>query len=64
VADIQKLKTAVRRLYGRQHLHDRCDVMVYDDAKLVRHEDKAFDNHGTWVDVSVYVPDTEVGHAE
>lgn len=60
MADIDKLKAAARRLYGRQHLYDKCDVMIDASPKLVRHEDRAFNNCGTWIDVSVYVPDEEV----
>ena len=54
---LQKLKDRVHKLYGRQNLYDQCQVFIDKTPKTLRHEDPILDGSGTWVDVSVFVPD-------
>jgi hypothetical protein len=52
-----KLKERLRKAYGRQHLHDMCDVSVEKDAPVLRHEDPQLGGSGWWITVDVFVPD-------
>lgn len=56
---LKQLKTRVYELYGRQHLYDPRNIFIDTQPKTRRHEDKIPGWSGTWVDISVFVPDDD-----
>ena len=56
-AELARLKQRVHELYGQQNWLDRCQVFIDKQPKTLRHEDKILGGSGTWIDVSVFVPD-------
>lgn len=60
---LKQLKERVHELYGRQNLYDQCQVFIDKTPKTLRHEDSVLGGSGTWVDVSVFVPDNDEKHS-
>ena len=61
---LERLKEKAHELYGRQHLHDRCQIFILkeDDEKrlqVLRHEDSILGNSGTWITVPIFIPDDD-----
>lgn len=58
---LAQVRRAAHRLYDGPWWDPRM-IIVCDDPRLVRHEDG--DRSGTWVDVSVFVPDSVAREAK
>lgn len=59
---LERLKKKAHELYGRQYLHDQCQILILredDEKKLqaLRHEDSVLGNSGTWITVPIFIPD-------
>ena len=59
---LERLKQKAHELYGRQHLHDSCQIFILKDdteekLKALRHEDSIMGNSGTWITVPIFIPD-------
>lgn len=51
--DFKRLKAKAYQLYTGGD----CQILIFEGAKITRHEDKSPGYSGTWVDASVFVPD-------
>ena len=56
---LDKLKAKANELYGRQGLYDRRLIFIDTAPKTLRHEDPKLKGSGTWMDVSMFIPDDE-----
>lgn len=56
---LDQIKAGAHNLYGRHG--DMRQIIVCNPPRLVRHEDGA--ESGTWIDVSVFVPDLDCEEA-
>lgn len=54
---LNQLRRAARRLYGQWF--DERQIYIVEKPHTVRHDDPQMGSHGTWIDVSVYVPDVD-----
>jgi hypothetical protein len=52
-----RLKEKAREMYDDGTFGVRMIMITDANPKLVRHDDEQMNNHGTWVDCSVWVPD-------
>lgn len=56
---LNKLKMKAHELYGKRGLYDTRGIFIAAEPVTLRHEDPTLGGSGTWMDVSVFIPDDD-----
>ena len=56
---LERLRQKAYEMYNDGTFGTRMMLITDANPKLIRHDDELMNNHGTWVDCSVWVPDDD-----